>query len=218
MPSAPPYTANRISRTGLMAVVGAHLLLVFVLLQMKLIALPAPLAVLSVSLIPPAVIPAPPKPEIVPPKPKPVAPQQRPLAPPVQLAVPENSPTPNPVAVPPAPTFSLPPAPISAAPTPSAAAPAATPARFDADYIDNPKPIYPAISRRMREEGRVLLRVRVDANGHTIEAQLHTSSGYERLDSVALATVARWKFVPARLGSEPVAATVLVPIVFSLRD
>jgi protein TonB len=209
---------NRFSRPGLATVVGAHLLVVFALLQIKVISLPAPLAVLSISLIPPAVVPATPRPEIVPPKPKPVARQPRPLtplAPPVQLAVPENVPTPSTSAVPPAPTFSPPSAPVAMAAAPT---PAATPARFDADYLDNPKPVYPAISRRMREEGRVLLRVRVDASGQAQGVELHTSSGYARLDSVALATVARWKFVPARLGSESVAATVLVPIVFSLRD
>lgn len=89
---------------------------------------------------------------------------------------------------------------------------------FDADYLDNPKPIYPLISRRMREEGRVLLRVKVSANGLATEVDLHTSSGSPRLDQAAIVTVQRWKFVPARRGSEAIAATVLVPIAFSLKD
>jgi protein TonB len=59
-----------------------------------------------------------------------------------------------------------------------------------------------------------VLRVQVAANGLPTDQAVHTSSGYERLDQVALDTVRRWKFVPARLGNEPVAASVLVPIVF----
>ena len=43
-------------------------------------------------------------------------------------------------------------------------------------------------------------------------------SGCAKHDNAALDAVRRWKFVPARLGSEPVAASVLVPIVFSLKD
>lgn len=115
-------------------------------------------------------------------------------------------------AVPPAPTFT----PAADSPPPPPAAP--TPPRFDADYLDNPKPRYPPLARRMDEEGRVVLRVHVAANGLPLEVVLRTGSGSARLDQAALDTVWRWKFVPARLGGEAVAATVLVPIVFSLKD
>jgi protein TonB len=60
------------------------------------------------------------------------------------------------------------------------------------------------------------LRVLVGADGNAREVVLKTSSGYERLDRSALDTVRHWKFVPARVGNEPVSAWVLVPIVFSL--
>jgi protein TonB len=43
-------------------------------------------------------------------------------------------------------------------------------------------------------------------------------AAHPRLDDSALATVRRWKFVPARLGHEAVAAWVLVPIAFTLKD
>ena len=65
-----------------------------------------------------------------------------------------------------------------------------------------------------RWKGNSLLGTR----GAALEVLLHASSGSERLDASALDTVRRWKFVPARLGSEAVAATVLVPIAFSLKD
>lgn len=88
---------------------------------------------------------------------------------------------------------------------------------FNADYLDNPAPAYPGLSRKLREQGQVLLRVNVDAAGHPEQVTLHVSSGYARLDERAVETVWRWKFVPARQGSQPVAAWVIVPIQFSLK-
>ena len=91
-----------------------------------------------------------------------------------------------------------------------------TPPIFNADYLDNPAPAYPGVSRRLREQGRVLLRVLVNVNGSADEVQLRTSSGYARLDEAARDTVRRWKFVPAKRGAEPVPAWVLIPISFRL--
>jgi len=95
--------------------------------------------------------------------------------------------------------------------------PQVTPPRFSADYLKNPAPPYPALSRRMGEEGRVLLRVLVSPAGVPEQVQIKTSSGSARLDESALATVRTWKFVPARQGDQPVEAWVLVPISFSLQ-
>ena len=105
---------------------------------------------------------------------------------------------------------------LAAAPT--IAPPTLTPPRFDAHYMDNPAPVYPALSRRVGEEGRVLLRVFVGTDGLPGKIELHQSSGYSRLDSVAAETVQRWRFVPARLGDERIGAWVVVPISFSLRS
>ncbi len=202
----------RLSPLGLGSVVVIHLLILFGLVRMNLITLPAPLTVLSVSLLPPAPE-AVPQAEIVPPKPRPLERRPTPLPQPVQLAAPAESPSPSPIAVAPAPTPVVAPAPVVAAPV---AAP--TQPRFDADYLDNPKPVYPAISRRLNEQGRVMLRVHVTADGNATEVQLHASSGSSRLDQSALDAVRRWKFVPAKLGNDPVAAWVLVPIAFTLKD
>ena len=206
--SLPHAAPNRLSPGGLGMVVVLHLLVLWGLLRMNVITLPAQLAVLTVSLLPPAEV-IQPNPEIVPPKPRPVERRPTPLPQPTQLAAPAEAPAPTPTAVSPAPTFVA--APVAAAPT-------ATQPRFDADYLDNPKPPYPGLSRKIGEQGRVVLRVRVDAQGLPVDVQLHASSGSERLDASALQTVRRWKFVPARLGNEAVAATVLVPIAFSLKD
>jgi protein TonB len=87
---------------------------------------------------------------------------------------------------------------------------------FAADYLDNPAPPYPAQSRRAGQEGRVLLRVLVNAGGSAEDVQIHTSSGHSRLDQAARDTVRRWRFVPARRGGEPLAAWVLIPVSFRL--
>jgi protein TonB len=88
--------------------------------------------------------------------------------------------------------------------------------RFDVDYLDNPPPRYPALSRRMREEGVVLLRVYVLANGAPEVVELKHSSGSARLDESALLAVRQWKFMPAQRAGQSVAAWVVVPVAFSL--
>lgn len=117
------------------------------------------------------------------------------------------APQPEPVAAPP----------VLAPPAPPAPAPI-TAARFDADYLQNPKPVYPPMSRRLGEEGKVVLRVRVSRDGHPLTVEIRQSSGYARLDDAAKNAVERWRFVPARQGDEPVEASVLVPLNFTLNS
>ncbi len=107
--------------------------------------------------------------------------------------------------------------PVKAQPSETAPAPPAVEApRFDAAYLQNPPPVYPPLARRLREEGKVLLRVLVNADGGAERVELRDSSGSTRLDGAALDTVKRWRFAPARQGERPVAAWVIVPISFSL--
>jgi len=208
-PTSPPAFRRR----DMAFVVALHGAAVWGLLQMNVISLPAPLAVLTLSLVPHSeAIKS--EPEIVPPKPKPEARRPAPLQQPTRLAAPTEAPVTTSLTLAPAPTVVALTAP-AAVPVP---APLATQPRFDADYLDNPKPVYPAISRQLREQGRVVLRVQVAADGRADDVQLHTSSGSSRLDQSALDTVRRWKFAPARLGMEPIAAWVLIPIAFTLKD
>lgn len=93
-----------------------------------------------------------------------------------------------------------------------------SPPRADAGYLDNPRPGYPALSRRNGEAGRVVLRVMVDPDGAARDIEVHVSSGFPRLDQSALAAVRRWRFIPAQRGHVPVSASVLIPIIFSLKD
>ena len=98
-----------------------------------------------------------------------------------------------------------------------AAEPAQSQARFDADYLHNPIPAYPAFSLRLREEGRVLLKVWVAAQGGAKQVVMARSSGYARLDEAAQDAVRQWRFVPAKSGEQLVDSWVLVPVQFSLR-
>lgn len=93
---------------------------------------------------------------------------------------------------------------------------AVSPPRFDAGYLNNPAPVYPNLSRRLREVGVVQLRVRVSAAGEPLEIQMFKSSGHERLDTAAKTAVQKWKFQPANRSGTPVEAWVIVPIDFSL--
>lgn len=68
----------------------------------------------------------------------------------------------------------------------------------------------------MQEQGKVLLRVLVSAEGKPGKIELSSSSGSDRLDQAARAAVARWRFIPARQGDRDVETWVIVPIIFKL--
>ena len=86
----------------------------------------------------------------------------------------------------------------------------------NAGYLNNPRPAYPSISRRMGEEGKVMLRVYVNAQGLPEQIELQQSSGFERLDKAAMDAVRRWKFVPGTRNGVPEAMWNIVPITFVL--
>lgn len=165
---------------------------------------------------PPEVVPPPPEPPPPPPpepppppKPKP-KPKPVPKAPPSERAVkaPEPEPPPPPVVQQPQPAVEAPPA-------PPAPAPIVQP-RADANHLNNPAPIYPTQSRRLREEGTVMLEILVKSNGTVGEVKLKTSSGYKRLDEAAMKAVARWRFVPATQGGNAIDYWYLQDLEFKL--
>ena len=93
-----------------------------------------------------------------------------------------------------------------------------TPPRSDADYLNNPKPNYPAFARRRGLQGVVVLAVEVDSSGLPLAVSVKRGSGYKILDRSALLTVQQWRFIPAQRGGTPVRATVNIPIRFQLMD
>lgn len=106
-------------------------------------------------------------------------------------------------------------APVTATPVATAAAPAPPSVQLpssDADYLQNPRPPYPPISRRMNEQGKTTVRVLIGVDGQPQRAEIAKSSGFGRLDDAALATVMRWRFVPGKRGGVAEAMWFNVPI------
>lgn len=86
----------------------------------------------------------------------------------------------------------------------------------DADYLKNPPPGYPRISRRNGEQGTVIVRVFISTQGAPEKAEVRTSSGFARLDQAALEAVQRWRFVPGRRNGTPEAMWFNIPVRFIL--
>ena len=174
--------------------------------------------------------PPPPKP------PEPVKPPEPPkLTPPPKTPQPVLTPPPTPQ--PPAPPTPEPPAVLAAptaavtAPVVPAAAPAppppvpppppAAPAKVElpsskADYLHNPPPDYPRMSKRLGEQGKVVLKVLIGADGLPQKVELVTTSGFERLDKSAMDAAMRWRYVPGKRGGVAEAMWYQVPIQFTL--
>jgi len=176
-------------------------------------------------LVAPEPEPAPPPPKPVPPPPKP-EPKPVPTPKPVAKPTPKPTPKPEPVrevapepvqqAAPAAPTPPAPPV-QQATPAPEAPAPV-TPPRTDAAHLNNPAPQYPALSRRLGEQGRVMLDVYILPDGSVGEIKLNRSSGFPRLDNAALQAVKTWKYVPAKRGDKPIPFWYVQPVSFVLNN
>ena len=173
--------------------------------------------------------PPPPQIKPPPPPPPPTLPVRPSLAPTPLALAPEPVPQPNLTpAAPPTVVATAPVnAPISAtapvAPAPSVVAPAApaAPTKVDlpttvADYQAKSPPVYPAMSRRMGEQGRVVMRVLIGADGVPQQAEVQQSSGHGRLDRAAAEAVMRWRYVPGKRGGVPETMWFQVPIEFKL--
>ncbi len=102
-------------------------------------------------------------------------------------------------------------------PAPSSRAPIE---RVDAELIEdgNEPPRYPRLARHRGEQGTVVLRVWVDAQGTVTDARVARSSGHALLDDAAIAAARRWRFRPARVAGVPVAAVVEHEVEFRLRE
>jgi protein TonB len=197
-----------------MGVVLLHVGFIYVLysgLLMRAAELVVPVAVMSQFIEPPT-------PKVAPPTPPTAVKKALTKAPTVTAPLPMaiNDPTPA-VNAPTGTTIPQPaPAPMA---VPVAAAPVAPPAppavqlpSSDADYLQNPRPPYPSISRRLNEQGKTTVRVLIGADGLPQRAEIAKSSGFSRLDDAALATVMRWRYVPGKRGGVAEAMWFNVPI------
>ncbi len=91
-----------------------------------------------------------------------------------------------------------------------------TPASFDAANLNNPSPVYPPMSRRLEEQGTVVLKVLVGVDGKAQNVAIKNSSGFDRLDNAAVETVKNWRFIAAKNHEKLVPSFVQVPIKFVL--
>ena len=158
---------------------------------------------------------APPEPRVVPAAPTPAIPRPAPRQA-AMLAVAAAS-SPSIPALPDAVPEATPSAQAPGVAVAAAAAPLMfEPPRFNAAYLANPPPLYPASARRRGIEGAVFIDARIGAGGEARELKLATSSGDDALDSAAMDAVRGWRFVPARRGEQAVEAWVRIPLVFRL--
>lgn len=91
-----------------------------------------------------------------------------------------------------------------------------TPPQEDANHLNNPRPAYPSLSRRLREQGTVILEVLIKTDGSVGEVRIKESSGFKRLDETAMKAVKQWSYSPARRGNEAIEYWYLQPIEFAL--
>jgi periplasmic protein TonB len=143
------------------------------------------------------------KPETPPPPPPPplqFAPPPPAFVPPPEIQI-EKPPPP-----PPKSTAITAVTPVKPTEPPPPVAPAAQPVqvmpRIDASHSREPE--YPPTSRRLGEQGSVVLQVLIDVDGKVIESKLLQSSGYDRLDQAALDGVkSNYRFLPGTVDGKP---------------
>lgn len=79
-------------------------------------------------------------------------------------------------------------------------------------------PPYPQDSVRRREEGTVLVKLTINADGRVHEVLVVQSSGNSRLDKTTTSWIkSRWRYLPATLNGQPTVSTTTVKVVFVLK-
>lgn len=219
---------------SLIVVIGAHAALIYGLMQHRFSVMEPSTVVLYAELISPSVkaeVPEAPKVDLQPePKPPQVKPQppvvQEKPKPKRQLVAKAPARTQQDVTAPVIPVEepSLP-TPVETAPqTVAAARPAQMPAgpvtlstELSVSCPEMARPPYPALSRRLGEEGKLTLQVELDESGRITQTRIVQSSGYSRLDNAAVATVKTWRCRPAMRDGQPVRTIALQPFNFVIQ-
>jgi protein TonB len=204
---------------SLMLVLAAHGALLYFLFKQQLIPPPEQLATVFVNFIPAARPKEEPKPEPPPPTPKPQPAKKTPQSRQLVAEAPVLAPS-EPVALPSQPDPE--PEPVAAAePAPAAPQMPAGPVTLSSELsVACPHlnaPVYPPLSRRLGEEGKLVLKVELDESGQVNIAQVVNSSGYKRLDEAAMTAVKTWRCNPPTRNGQPVRAIALQPFNFVLQ-
>src|SRR5262249_50677071 len=105
---------------------------------------------------------------------------------------------------------------VTEAPAPVVAGPVSPPkAAGNVNRVDPND--YPPVSRRLTEQGTVMVKVTVTATGSVANFELVKTSGFPRLDTAACVLVKnKFRYVPAQQDGKPVEGTVLQPVTFKL--
>lgn len=204
---------------GLLFVLVLHGVGLYGLMSYHVIPTPEETITLMVNLInpPPPEQPKPPKPKPEPPKP----PKPRPVEPPppehrhLVVEAPVVQPDEPAAYVPPPPP---PPAPPVVEASPSPPQPVMLPNDLSVSCSERSPPGYPRLSKRMNEQGKVVLRVELGTDGRMANVAVKTSSGYKRLDDAALSAVKTWRCKPVIQNGVAVAAVALQPFSFILEE
>ncbi|MCB5186999.1 energy transducer TonB [Methylobacillus caricis] len=85
-------------------------------------------------------------------------------------------------------------------------------------YSHQELPVYPAMSRRLGEQGVVMLRMLISETGVPESIQIETSSGSERLDKAALEAAKKSRFNPYKRNNKPMKVSVIAPVRFTISD
>lgn len=80
------------------------------------------------------------------------------------------------------------------------------------------QPPYPPVSRRLNEEGTVVMVLLVNERGEAAHARVETSSGYPALDVAALQGTKVWRFNPATLRGKPTCTWGRFAVTFKLTE
>lgn len=81
-----------------------------------------------------------------------------------------------------------------------------------------PRPEYPASVFAQKLEGTTVVKLLVDTDGNVVDVSILKSSGHMILDQVAIKTVWKAMFTPAKFNGIPVRAWVKLPFRFRLKD
>ncbi len=206
-------------RVMVLGIVAAHIVGVYAILQVREVREAVVEAVpMFVNLIAPAP-PVPPTAPPPPPKPQPI--QKKPQ--PARVVAAAPSPAPSTFSVPaPPPDIApepTPPTPVEVVAAPAPPAPAPEPRIIPASsvrYLEPLMPVYPRLSVRLQETGRVMVRVFIDEHGMPQQAQVSKASGFARLDESALAAVRKVRFEPYTVNGRPATGWAFIPVDFVL--
>ncbi|NLC35413.1 MAG: energy transducer TonB, partial [Alcaligenaceae bacterium] len=85
------------------------------------------------------------------------------------------------------------------------------------DYVGKrPSPVYPRMSQRRGEQGRVIVRVLISPEGRVLNATVQRSSGHDRLDAEAIKAVRSARFKPYTENGHAYRAMADIPFDFVL--